>query len=382
MLIKIICIIAASACSYLLVANRNRRIIKNFGTVVWAYGLGVCFSLLMNALSKGAFKLECSELLEIIGYMSIAIGIPLILFENSIEGIKIISAKSKKAFALLIVSAIIVTVSVYFIFTCKIEDGDILSGMALAIYTGGTPNLNAVAYTFNLNSNLLLAANLSDIVIGGVFYLFIIAFSKSLAKKQDKRFDAAEITLEDTSKKISIKNLFIAIGLAIASAMLGALIWMLTGKADGRLTDYLVPFMMVGTSVGGILFSGNEKVKTEARNDDSGQFFLALFSFSIASLINVESLTEISKNVFIVFFSITVATFFVHMLLCKLFGIDIKTMIVTSTAGIYGPAFIPGVCTALNSKELLKPGLVMGSLGYIIGTFLGIALVICLSGGF
>ena len=83
-------------------------------------------------------------------------------------------------------------------------------------------------------------------------------------------------------------------------------------------------------------------------------------------------------GVFVVFLTITVATFFVHMLLCKVFKIDLRLMMVTATAGIYGPAFIPGLCKALDSDKLIPSGLIMGSLGYVIGTFLGCGLVLLL----
>lgn len=380
-MLKIIYLVVPFIISLLLVMNKDKKIVNKPGTIIWAYGLGICFSLIMNFVSKNAFKNECIELLEILAYVSVSIGIPLILFSSSIKNLKLVKKDIKKAFSLLVLSVIIVTLVLYLLYTKNIENGKVLSGMALAIYTGGTPNLNAVAYIFNLNSKVLLAANLSDIVIGGIFFLIMILIAKLFVKKSpaDKE-DVLPVKKHaaDPSKKSAVMNLLIALGLALISAGLGALIWLLTGKPGGRLTDYLVPLLMIGTSLGGIVLAKNEKISSVEANDGMGQFFITLFSFAIASLIDFEAIKNIANGVVFVFLIITIGTFFVHMLLCKLFKIDLRFMMVTSTAGIYGPAFVPGICKALDADQLVPAGLIMGSLGYIIGTFLGCGLIMVL----
>ena len=71
---------------------------------------------------------------------------------------------------------------------------------------------------------------------------------------------------------------------------------------------------------------------------------------------------------------ITVCSFSLHALLSRLLRIEADCTIVTMTAGIYGPAFIPAVTKQLKNDELTAPGLICGALGYAIGTFLGVGL--------
>ena len=59
-------------------------------------------------------------------------------------------------------------------------------------------------------------------------------------------------------------------------------------------------------------------------------------------------------------------------ILAALVGADCA--IVTMTAGLYGPAFIPAVTKQLRCDALTAPGLICGALGYAVGTFLGAAL--------
>ena len=49
-------------------------------------------------------------------------------------------------------------------------------------------------------------------------------------------------------------------------------------------------------------------------------------------------------------------------------------MIVCATAVIYGPSFVPAITKQLKNDSLTAPGLIVGSIGYAIGTFIGLLL--------
>jgi uncharacterized membrane protein len=49
-------------------------------------------------------------------------------------------------------------------------------------------------------------------------------------------------------------------------------------------------------------------------------------------------------------------------------------MLITSTAGIFGPAFIGPVAERLRNREVIVPGLTCGLVGYAIGNYLGFAV--------
>jgi len=47
-------------------------------------------------------------------------------------------------------------------------------------------------------------------------------------------------------------------------------------------------------------------------------------------------------------------------------------MIITSTAGIFGPPFIGQVTSAINNKQIIASGMITGVAGLGIGNFYGI----------
>ena len=67
-----------------------------------------------------------------------------------------------------------------------------------------------------------------------------------------------------------------------------------------------------------------------------------------------------------------------HLLLARIARIDADTAIITSTAGIYGPAFIVPTANALNNRQVVLPGLICGILGYAVGNYLGIGVALLL----
>lgn len=68
-------------------------------------------------------------------------------------------------------------------------------------------------------------------------------------------------------------------------------------------------------------------------------------------------------------------TLFLHVLFSKLFHIDADTVIITSTALICSPPFVPVVAGALKNREVIVSGLTVGIIGYAIGNYLGYFIV-------
>ena len=52
---------------------------------------------------------------------------------------------------------------------------------------------------------------------------------------------------------------------------------------------------------------------------------------------------------------------------------------VTLTAGLYGPAFVPAITRQVGDESLTPVGLLCGSFGYAIGTFLGAGVAMLLA---
>jgi uncharacterized membrane protein len=65
---------------------------------------------------------------------------------------------------------------------------------------------------------------------------------------------------------------------------------------------------------------------------------------------------------------------FCHLLLAKIFRIDSDNFLITATAFIFSPPFVPIVAKSLKNKDVIITGITGGILGYALGNYIGVAL--------
>ncbi|QWB95481.1 DUF819 family protein [Mycoplasmatota bacterium] len=361
-------------------------ITKYVGPVGTSYLLGLLLALSIYLLNKLGLNITLNkDMGEIISHIAITLAIPLLLVSANIKSATKLSRQVLKSFAALIISAMIVATLVNYLYAQYQANGSIISAMAIGMYTGGTPNFNAIGKIFFLDNSTIALANLSDIVIGGAFYFFLLVLAKPLfslllkkMKSHDYQVETIEIDQVETYEldnfkfnKEIIKVILISILGVLITAILGLLLWIITGMEDGRMNDFLVPVMLIGVTVYGIFISFKSKLHKIKHTNVIGQYMILIFSFSLASSIDFTSIGTVIGPIFIILASITLGTTLLHMLINFFLKTDIDCAIVTLTAGIYGPAFIPAITKQLKNEDLTAPGLIIGSIGYGLGTFLG-----------
>lgn len=375
---------------YIIIRFKDFKLTKLFGTIGMAYFFGLVVAgiiFLINELGV-SFQLN-TDIGEIGSYAAIAIGIPLLLFGSNLKEAKKLSKSVLKSFLALIVSVVIVSSITFLVFGKNLANGDALSAAAIGLYTGGTPNLNAITNIFGLSTELIALANLSDIVIGAVFYVFLLILAKPLISKflttstnqsylteSSNMKNTEDFNFKDfkTSYRL-FKAFLLAFTMTAISAGVGVLIWVLNGSVQGRMLDFLVPSMLIGVTVFGIIGSFNKKVRETEGTNILGHYLILVFSFALASSVDFSKLVGGNFGELILLYGIiTVGSFVLHLVFARILKVDTDCMIVTSTAGIYGPAFVPAITKQLKNDNLTVPGLICGSIGYALGTFLGVAL--------
>lgn len=371
----------------LIMKFRNKGLVKGIGSIGMSYLAGILVALIFFGINKAGANVTLNASVGEIGsHAAIGIAIPLLLFGANLKEAKKLSAKVVVAFSLLILAVFAVAVAAFFIYGRNLSYGAELSAMATGLYTGGTPNLNAIGAIFGVDKTVIGLANLSDMIIGGVFYLFLLTLCKPLLKKFLKAAPAASYMKGDTDfdnyedlsyktlpdKKSLLRNVLIAFLMAAASAGIGVLIWFLTGAEQGTMNDYLVPALMIGVTVSGLIASFNKKIREVKGNTLIGQYLINVFSFGLAMSLNLNEIGSNFPEMLLLYGSITVCSFILHVCVCKLAKIDVDCCMVTMTAGLYGPAFVPAITSQIKNDNLTAPGLICGAIGYAVGTFLGL----------
>ena len=389
MIVTVLQLIAVFAVPLLILRQREKGLVRTFGTIAMAYFWGIVLSLAVFLCRKLGLDIRLNADVGQIGsYVCIGLAIPLLMFGANLADVRRLAKPVLTSFALLIVSVSGVVLLFGRTLGASFPWGKELAAMAAGMYTGGSPNFNAVGVILGVPGDTIAIGNLSDMIVGTIFYIFILTLAKPLcAKLLDRRARSGEYMRKPGGAENMdalewngfhrgiVRNLLLSLGCVLVGAVIGFIVWKVKG---GALTDPLVPAVMIAGTVLGLALSFVPSVREVRENAAAGHYLILVFSFALASSLDLETIRGSLLHTLALLALITVCSFALHLLLCRIFRIGADCAIVTMTAGLYGPAFIPAVTKQLRCDALTAPGLICGALGYAVGTFLGAGLFLLL----
>ncbi len=329
--------------------------------------------------SKDVFAFRVYNLREMLMAITILLAIPLMLFSTNIKQWRQMAGKTIVSLIVGLVAVIVVIVAGFFIFKdTGTRDMWKVAGMLVGVYTGGTPNLASIKMALDVDPEIYILTHTYDLIIG-VFYL---AFLISLGQRFFHRFlPIFPILKDDVTMAVEIKEPFFrplyrdklipllkAFGIAI----------LIFGAALG--IRELVPenaemaVVILSITTLGILVSLIPAVNRIDKTFDAGMYLILIFSIVVASMADIRNFAGITPGLFGYITFAVFGSLFLHMLLSKIFKVDADTTMITSTAFICSPAFVPVVAGAIGNRQIVVSGMTIGIIGYAIGNYLGVTL--------
>ena len=112
-----------------------------------------------------------------------------------------------------------------------------------------------------------------------------------------------------------------------------------------------------------------------------GMYFILVFSFTVASMANLSVVFSIGFLGLFAYISYAYfGTLILHIILSKIFKVNADDFLITTTAFVFSPPFVPIVAGALKNKDVIITGITVGIIGYVIGNYLGVGLAYFLKG--
>lgn len=312
----------------------------------------------------------------------VALALPLLLFSMDVKVWSRLAGKATLCMLLATIAIAAVAFGGYMIIHEQDPYAWQLGGMAVGLYTGGTPNLAAIKTALHVDSDVYITMHTYDTVISLIYILFFCSvaqrlFNLFLPKYERKQGAAAlencsaETEAIDSYKGIfSSKTLLPLLGaFAIAILILGASV----GFSTLFPGDPTAVTILAITTLG-IACSFIPRVRQIQKTFQAGMYLIYVFCLVVGSMANLRELfTRVNWHIlgFVTF--CIFGSMLLHLLLCRIFNIDTDTMIITSTSAICSPPFVPVVANALKNKEIILSGLYTGIIGYAIGNYLGIS---------
>ena len=361
---------------------------QKIGTVVTAYAIGILFALtgLVHFEAGTAAAMTFSKLQSTIMSVAVPIAIPLMLFNCDFK--LWTKALPKTIWSLVggILAVLLAVVSGYFIFhTPDIPDFNKVAAMMTGIYTGGTMNFNALGASLGVDKTLMAIVLAFEMVFTTPYIFFIIGggykvFRKILPYKDvtKKGRTDEEVATKDVEnyagmfKKSNVGGMFIGLGLSILFLAIGAgLALLLTGTLNE-----LIVILTITTLA--IIASFFKKVRELPKTFELGMFFILIFSVIVASLFDIHSVNGGSLMIGLFVLWVMVIAAGLHLLFCRIAHVSGDLFCVSQIALLCSPPFVPPVVGAMQNKKVLISGIVIGLVGYAVGTYLGVAIALLL----
>lgn len=371
----------------IMLAVSKSSVLATLGPVFLCYLLGLLLSFPMKAM--GADMTLASDFSSVL----VCTAMPLILFSADLPALKKLARPMAVSFSMNIIAVIITAIAAFFVFRQSIPDAANISGMLTGTYTGGTPNMIAVGNGLRSGHDRILLLQTSDMIGGGLYFFLLISVLPRLLKHVLPEYApvGGPFDHEDThryieafsGKKQSIKPLklflnrlgLVLLSLACVAIAMGICLLLPSSYGNtglAKLGEYTALIMLIVTTLG-IAFSFVKKVRHAPGSYSSGQYFILMFSVIMGLCFDLSAtsggLLLLGMLLFVQF-----GTVLLHLAMARIFKIDYHTLMITSTAGVFGPAFIMPVARALRNDEIVLPGILCGILGYAIGNYLGIGI--------
>lgn len=361
---------------------------QKIGTVVAAYAIGILFALTgfvhFDAGTEAA--LTFSKLQSTIMSVAVPLAIPLMLFNCDFRLWTKALPKTIWSLAGGIIAVLAAVVSGYFIFhTPDIPEFNKVAAMMTGIYTGGTMNFNALGASLGVDKTLMAIVLAFEMVLTTPYIFFIIGggykvFRKILPYQDITRKGRTDEAVESKDvesyrgmfAKENVGGMFLGLGLSVLFLAIGAGLALLI---TGTLNELVVILTITTLS---IIASFFKKVRELPKTFELGMFFILIFSVIVASLFDIHSVNGGSLMIGLFVAWVMVIAAGLHLLFCRIAHVSGDLFCVSQIALLCSPPFVPPVVGAMKNKKVLISGIVIGLVGYAIGTYLGVAIAFIL----
>ena len=305
---------------------------------------------------------------------SMLFGLPLLLFEVRIRESLRDAGPMLACFLVCCLAGLLSTAAIGFWFGGDLPDAPVISGMIVGLYTGGTPNVQAIGIALDAPADYMVLVQAADVLLGGLYLLGLITVLPALYSKIYRPFEAEHSVdqLTEVDHKLDERQPTKSWAQFAAAALVAVTAIGVTYFTTGGLSNATVILLVLTTL--SLLVGARGVVDRLGPTYPLGEYFILVFSVALGLLADFRELA--GSGMPLLWFSLLTlsATVTLHLLASRLLNFDRDTVILSSVAGLYGPVFVVQVAAALGNTRLVGAGVAVSLIGFGIGNYLGIGL--------
>ena len=371
----------------------------------WASKISGAIIALIFAMvlaNVGVIPTSCVLYDDIVWGVIVPMAIPMLLLQCNL---KRIWAETGRMLVIFVIGAAGTTVGAFLAFNLlkgpygNVGDLARVASMMTGSYIGGGVNFAAMASQYAAGDDVTAAATVADNLLMAGYFFVLIAFAASRFFRShfnhpliDEVESGASLEEAQTQaaafwsrKEISIKDIALNVAYAVTVVFLARLIAGIFGgfSTDGIVGNFVVRFLgsqyVWITTLSVIVATGApEQVNRLHGSQEVGSYLIYLFLFVIGVPANIY--TVITKSPLLLV--LTTIMVLCNMLFCfvgaKLFNFNLEDAIIASNANIGGPTTAAGMAISQGWTALVGPAMLIGTLGYVLGNYMGTIVAITL----
>ncbi len=347
------------------------RIFNWLGAIVVNYIIGIILT------NFGIVNFD-KDITETVAFVAVPFSIVLMLASSDLNLFFKNSSKVIFSFVLGLLSVMLISVFTTFLMKGKVKEIEIVAAMMVGCYSGGVANMASIGEALSVSSETFGVLSLYDVILGGAYLLFIFTIAKKFfelilpkyqqTSKEEKNFTSEQNKLESLYTKTKILEIFksLLLGTVLTGLSVG-ISFLFYQKVDA-------PTIIISLTILGTLISLNPQIHSMPANFPTGDYFLLSFGLAMGALSDFQNFSMESLNTFIFMAIVLYGSIAIHLFFSKLFKIDTDTFIITSSAAIMSPPFIPAIATAIGNRQIILAGLSTGIMGMALGNLLGLLI--------
>ena len=367
---SIILVIATFA---IFLENRYTIVAKISGAI-----MALIIALLLSNFN--IIPLESKVYDDVWGYV-VPIAIPLLLFQCDIKKIWKESGRLAIIFLLSSVGTMLGAVVGFYLLREYIPTLNNIAGTMTASYIGGGVNFVAVQTALNLDKQLASALIVSDNLLMVLYFFVLIIiptipffnkyfkreYRNDIKNMDDKKEVKRPITLEDVAFNFTISVLIVAVSFGFSDLILA--------EDRGYVINFLANKYILLTSITVILATVfSTFFKKLIGSQEIGTFLIYIFFAVIGIPASIKSIV-VNSPLLLVFCAIMVRiNMVITFAFAKLFNFSLEEAILVSNANIGGPTTATAMAISKGWTKYVAPVMLVGTLGYVIGTYAGLIL--------
>ncbi|WP_271400982.1 DUF819 domain-containing protein [Salinicoccus roseus] len=363
----------------------------------WASKLSGAIVALVGAMilaNLGVIPIE-SPVYDAVWSYVVPLSIPLLLFQSNILKIWHESGRLLIIFLISATGTVAGTIVSFTLLKDLIPGLPHIAAMISGSYTGGSVNFAALATRFDVPGETVSSAVVADNLLMAVYFLVLIAlpaFGFFRNKFRTPHIDEVESRdeVDKTAaasywkrKEISLNDIALAVGtsfgiVAVSFKLAEIFSNMIPEDANIFLTILRAiigdNYLMLTTLTLLLVTLIPKYFERINGAQEIGTFLIYIFFVVIGVPASIPLIIQNAPLILLFAAIIVFINMLVSFSLGKLFKFDLEEIILSSNANIGGPTTAAAMAISRGWTKLVGPILIVGTLGYIIGNYIGTAL--------